>query len=278
MNSKFRISSSKINMIIVIIAVVISNILYNIIDADILNSGEPIYVIMLNTMFVCLTNILTLGTYIILMNKPYKALMMLFAAQISTFGSELISGVSLADAIFDLGLSLSITTCALIIHWTLIKKHIDTKDKLSKKIYNIINYEREPFKVNVITRLIIYSLFVTCIMAFVNNKDSMNLIASNSYTRVFAAIALLLPAFTILSIVSTSVLAYDILIVQVVMEIITLRFLITNGRLSVGTIIAILVELYIIYTTVLYKIPVYIASRNKHSNKKLKKLNEENSK
>lgn len=255
--SKFKIKP----IFIISILVVISKIVYVFIDNNISNdaSTNEYMSLILNIVLLSIVNICTLYSYIVLLKTPIKAILFIIGAQIVTLIHELLAGVTVEMALFDLGLTFIISIIMICIHWNSISKKIANEishSKLQKRIVKIINYERKPIKINIFTRIIIYSLMISTVMIMTNNSSAMNTVASNTRTRLFASVATLLPLFTIFALLSTSRLAYEIYIVQIIMEILTIIYMYKLNIISYSSILALLAEFYVAYLCIIKYIPI----------------------
>lgn len=189
---------------------------------------------------------LTFTALITMINKPVLSILILLFAQIPSFIYAAIIAGGILGALQDMSMSLLIITVALVVHFIIAnknnKKTEEWKDKkITKKIVANINYDRSILKVPVWSKIIVYSLLVTVIMTYANSK-TLTSMYSSILLRVLISTSAIVPMFLIISIVTTSHLAYEILTINTLFNGCIVAQLIIGKEASVIQIIQSLTE------------------------------------
>lgn len=197
----------------------------------------------INNVFAGIIGFFSLYAYILLLDKPITALLSLLLAQIIAFIRDIIIGGS-GNAINNLGSQWLIIVISIIIHIIIVNKQIKC-ESLKEKINSIINYERKPIKVYAWIRVIIYSMMVTTVMGFSRSEGIANAV-STPEMRIVGSVIVLLPTFIILAFITTSMIAYDIFVIEIIMEITVCIMLFIIGELTVPEILKLITEISIL--------------------------------
>lgn len=193
-------------------------------------------------------------SYLVLINKPMIALLLAFMQQTISLGYDLAIGVSIKDAINSYIVYGGITLACIFIHFLIIDKK-KTDNKVSKRILTALNTERKPCKIPIWSKIIVYSTIVTLIMNTANSNDTISSMGLQGVFKVYGAIVMLLPVIMYAALLSTTILAYELLIIRIILEIITICNLYNLDSLTISQVVYVVIECFI-FIYALYKIKV----------------------
>lgn len=203
-----------------------------------------------NTILLGLISYFSTYCYIQLLDYPVKALLSIILAQTITFINDLITTQDINHAIYVIGAQGILVVIAVIFHiWFINGKLKSEKEKykLREKVWMILNFHREPIKLPVWIYIITYSIIITTIANF-SRTPGLDEILNSSTSQIYGALVVLLPTFKILSLISTTRLAYWIYLIYVALEIHAFR--ITAEDWTVATLLKLLIDMIIVVITI----------------------------
>lgn len=165
--------------------------------------------------------------YIMILNTPVIATAVVMLGQVVTAVYILLAGATFIEAVEDGGLAIAISFLAFAIHYTIANKHVDKSlNKKEKFVANLL-YNRKIYNIKWYYKIMLYSLMVISVMALSNTTGFDNI--EGAQWKAFGALAVMLPMFKMLSILSTTTLAYEFMGITILIEIFTLYIV---GHLS----------------------------------------------
>lgn len=196
-----------------------------------------------------LCDIMILCSIIEINNKPIKGILIYLISQIFTVILQIMSGSKISEALIDMSLYGILLIVSLIFNIVKAKNKLITDNKYGEtnrqKIYNILNYNRNIYKVKMIYRVIIYSNIITVVLAMANS-GKLNTLHDNIDFKIYSSAVLLIPIFLTISIITTSYIAYEIFVLKIFVEGYTLYLLSTINKLDIIQVIYILTQLIVI--------------------------------
>jgi hypothetical protein len=212
--------------------------------------------------------------------RPVIGVIMLAISQVFTFVYEVVTGATANEALNDMGVIGFIVIIAMLIHMIITNKIVNDKknnnnDKIGKRFKNIIFYKRNLLKIKWYTRVIIYSLMITTVMSLANSEIVTTLNDSTTF-RLYAALVLAVPTFLVFGILTTSYMAYEMMIFKIMLEIYTIYLLSTVNSMDYIQIVYIVIELIVI--TYSYAVVFRNEQLEKENNKEAKKVSHKKSK
>ena len=170
---------------------------------------------------IVLIQLITLLKYILLLDKPILSLLALMGGQILSTIYSMIDLNSIKEGINNNILSLLVITLFILIHMNISLNKVDKKSGFKQKFIDAINISRRPLKVKWWAKLIIYSTLITVVMT-ISRSDILTSLSNDNGVRLYGAVALVIPTIIILSILTTSELAYELLWIKLIIEIYTI--------------------------------------------------------
>lgn len=224
-------------------------------------------------LLLALINFFTFYSYLKIPNKPVKSVLGISLAQFITiiYDMTLDPSMNIGEAIMNLGLVWLITLVALLIHLIVVNKEIDktsiNKIKFIDRLKLTINYERNAFKVRVYYKVILYSTLISIIM-ITANSNMLNTLNNNINVRLYGSIAVLFPILIILSVLSTSEIAFELLAIYTLIQSFTVYNLYITDNLDIITFLYLILTIaVIVYSIKNYiKIQRNICKENKKNN------------
>lgn len=199
--------------------------------------------------------------YVLIINEPIKALLVLLLGQVFTVTLDIYTGIEVGVAIQN-----SLLPVAFIMVMLLIMVNSAKKNKENRTLKDIIKYKRYMLKAPWWSKIIIYSTFIT-VVSLTSQSKMMEDLGIMQQFRVYSALSVVLPTFQLLTIISLSNMAYEVYIFKIVMDIYTMYNLYKIDKLEIASILYLVIELIIL----IYGLSL-IAQKNKE-----KRLNDINS-
>lgn len=183
----------------------------------------------------------------------------LLVSQVLTFIYELLDGATVNEAMNDIGIIgiLSVIVFILYVVLTGSREEVtlngmnmykvpfsgnESKLEQAKEIiYRAFTKERKLYKINFVTRIILYSLMVTIVMSL-SKSEALNTLNNDSLFRIYGSLALLLPLFMVILIIIDCKLAYDVFLFKIIMEIITIVEMSKMGTLTLNMVASLMIE------------------------------------
>lgn len=191
-----------------------------------------------------------LYAYLLLPSKPIDVNLCIIIRQILIIIQDITAGVSIGDAITNEGIILLIAMVMMYINIKLAKIN---GSNAKERINNIIKYTREPIKIKLWIHIIIYGIFITVLMSL-TNSEVLNMLNKDNGIRLFGALAIVLPTFEILAILTTSIISYEIILIYEIIKMYTIYTLYIKNGLNIQTFLyAILQLIVIIISIVMYR-------------------------
>lgn len=210
------------------------------------NNSDEKYIVLMG-LLLGLGDALMLISFVVMINKPVLSVLMLLSSQIISFIHESITDKDLIKTLENMSISLTVIFIAIIVQFIIANKSNKKTEswkeqKITKKIKANILYDRNLVKIPIWAKIIIYSLLVTVIMTYANSKILTSMY-SNVVLRVILAVSLIVPIFLIISMLTTSYLAYEMLLFKTVFNGLIVVQLIIGKEASVIQVIQLLLEI-----------------------------------
>lgn len=190
--------------------------------------------------------------YILIINEPIKALLVLLLGQVFTVIADIYGGIKVGVAVKN-----SLLPIAFIMVMLLVMVNSAKKNKENKTLKDIVGYKRYMLRAPWWSKIIIYSTFIT-VISLTSQSKMMEDLGIMQQFRVYSAISVVLPTLQLLTIISLSNLAYEVYVFKIVMDVYTLYNLYDIDKLEVESVLYLVVELCIL----LYGLSI-IAQTNK---------------
>ena len=247
MGSKHKILNSRLIVLVLIaLAVTVTNYI-ELCSLRTPTSGEIIKVLLLS-----ISDIGILYSLIFIGYRPIVGSLMILVAQFSTFIYELrVPDTTITDVINDMGITGVLIIIAFLINLMSSAKYVDNNKDLNKlsfikRLKSVICYKRHLLSVKWYIRVIVYSLSVTfCIN--VSRSNIIKTLATDSITRVYGTLAVVLPMLMLLAIMSTSYIAYEVYAFKIIVDVYTIIIL-HNANLKIGTKLAFVIIEFLVLT------------------------------
>ena len=195
-----------------------------------------------------------IASYIYLLDTPIVSLALLLLNQgLNIVYSLLDKDISLTDAINDNLFSVLVIIWFILVHINInigkLDKNLGKRDKLIKAL----GMQRKVLKVKWWAKLVIYSTLVTIVMILSRGETLSTL--SNDGLRVYGALALAMPTIVMLSILTTSEIAYEILGFKIILEIYTIYNLYIVDSINIKDIGYWLLEV-VVFIWIMFKLKI----------------------
>ena len=210
-------------------------------------------------LFIALCDILLLAAMIEALGKPVLSELLLLTSQVISIVYNSIDGNGIQDGLMSAGITGMIVVIGFIACVCMAFKEID---KHEKNIKNVINYKKVINKTNIATRIIVYSVFVSCIFSLANS-DTLVTISNNTGFRIYSAFVLIIEVFLVISIALNCTMMIDFQIIRILGELYAISQLIMLDNFDFTKAASILPEII----TVTYMIYI-VCKRKKNENRK----------
>jgi hypothetical protein len=158
-------------------------------------------------------DVLTFSTYLLIARTPVLSNIILLIASSLTFVYDLISGATVREAADDMGVSILFCVIAIIIVSLFNKKNIvntfDISDTKKDKLCKYILFDRKIHNIRWYYKIMMYSIMIVFIMTL-SNSTMLNTYISGTDWRVYAALTVAFPFIKLISLLSTTTIAYEI--------------------------------------------------------------------
>ena len=203
---------------------------------------------LLITVLMSIIETMSIVVYIILVNKPILALILAFIQQIVSIIYDLVIGIAIKDAVNSFIIYGGITLACIFIHFLIIDKKNDTTS-IKSRVINVIKTDRKPSNVPIWSKLIIYSTLVTMVMYLSKSNDTLDTLGLQGVFRVYGTVVLVLPIILYGALLTTTTIAFEMLLIRVILEIITMYNLYSIGEFKITQLLYVCIEiLVVIYT------------------------------
>jgi len=231
---------------LVALTLFISTLLINTINGYLNN--QAIYDIII----FALIDFLLLEAYIKLPEKPIQTVLIIIVRQLIITIQDMWLGMTPNESISSNIGVLFISTVILFMQYKLSKINQNKAVNFKEKLKLAYNYERKPIKLNIPICIILYSIILTVIFQLMNS-ETLELLSNKTPVKLYGAVAVALPVFEILAIISTTTWAYQIIVIYEIIKIITLISTYKLGGLNIQTLLYAILQLIVI----LYSIRKY---------------------
>lgn len=194
-----------------------------------------------------LVDVLTFSAYLLISRTPCLAELVLLISQIITFGYDMIAGATLNEATEDVGLAILITFVAFVVALKFSKTNGEEKNNI-EKVNSKLLYDRKIHNIKWYYKIIIYSIIIIAVMATANS-EVMNTYMNGTAWRVFAALTVIFPLIRMLSLISTTTLAYEVFGLYIFTEIFTVYMQYKTGNGNIVETLFIIEQAIVLFYT-----------------------------
>ena len=207
-----------------------------------------------NMLFNVLLDCTMLYAFILLGKKPVATVSLMVLRQIILIGYDMSRGVSFSVSLGSYWIELALCMIALIVFVNII--NVDG-DKIKERVKNLINYNRDCIKIPLWAHLCIVCITIVTIN-FLSKSDILSTINKDVSLRVLAAMIILMPTFELISILTTTNVAYTMIIFHHLAKIYTAINLYVIDKLTFQDGLKIITDTIVIIGVLLWRI------KNKH--------------
>jgi hypothetical protein len=203
------------------------------------------WIAVMNGITLAMINFFTFVSYLGLEDRPVVTVLSIVLAQLSSFVNGLLNGYTVTATITNLGVVSILSIIALIVNIKVVSNKLKDIENKKDKVKATVMFNRRTLRVKWYYKLIIWCIIVTSVMSLANS-DMLSTLGNDIGIKVYGSLAVLIPTFLIIGILTTSDIAYDIINVYTLLELYTIYSLIMIGELTVITALYMILEVIIV--------------------------------
>ena len=207
-----------------------------------------------NMLFNVFLDFTMLYSFILLCKKPIATVSLMVLRQILLIGYDMSRGVSFRVSLGTYWIELALSLLVLILFVNIV--HIESNN-IKERFKNLINYDRDCVKITLWAHLCIVCIVIVTIN-FLSKSDMLSTINKDVSLRVLAAMIILMPTFELISILTTTNVAYTMIIFHQLAKIYTAINLYVIDKLTFQDGLKIITYTLVIVGVLLWRI------KNKH--------------